>query len=87
MIDYKAKKENIKVVFVDPYHTSQTCSACGHYEEGQREKQDEFICNNKECKNFNEKVNADYNASVNIAKSNKAVTSKLECEYFKKEEI
>lgn len=87
MIEYKAKKENIKVVFVDPYHTSQTCSLCGNYEEGQREKQDEFICKNKECKNFNEKVNADYNAAVNIAKSIKVVTSKQECEYFKKEEI
>ena len=38
MIDYKAKKENIKVIFVDPYHTSQTCSACGHYEEGQEKR-------------------------------------------------
>ncbi len=86
MIEYKAKLENISVVYIDPYHTSQTCAVCGHYEEGQREKQAEFICKNKECKNFDEKVNADFNAALNIARSEKVVTSKEECEYFRREE-
>lgn len=35
-IQYKAARAGIKVVKIDPYHTSQTCSICGHYEEGQR---------------------------------------------------
>ncbi|MFU0823666.1 MAG: RNA-guided endonuclease TnpB family protein [Clostridium sp.] len=79
MLEYKAEREGIKVCYVDPYHTSQTCSRCGHYEEGQREKQDEFIC--KAC-GF--KANADYNASRNIAMSTKYITTKEESEYYKK---
>ena len=87
MIEYKAKLENISVVYVDPYHTSQTCGICGHYEEGQREKQAEFLCKNDKCKNFDDKVNADYNAALNIAKSEKIVSSKEECEYFRSEDV
>jgi len=37
MIEYKAKMESIRVVYIDPYHTSQTCAECNKYEEGQRE--------------------------------------------------
>ncbi|MBK7378306.1 MAG: transposase [Ignavibacteriales bacterium] len=85
MIQYKAKRENIKLVFIDPYHTSQTCSICNHYEAGQREKQSEFICKNPDCKNFDTPINADFNAALNIAVSKKVVTSKEDCEYFKKE--
>ncbi len=79
MIDYKAKKAGIKVVKIDPYHTSQTCSVCGHYEEGQRTDQKTF-----ECKSCGEKLNADYNAALNIARSEKAVTKKEQCEFYKK---
>ena len=76
------------VVFIDPYHTSQTCAVCGNYEEGQRETQAEFICKNAACKNKdkdgkNAKVNADYNAALNIAKSNVVVTKKEDCQYYK----
>ena len=71
------------MVYIDPYHTSQTCSECGHYEEGQRINQNEFVWKNKECKKVGEKVNADYNASRNIARSNKLVTRKEECQYYK----
>jgi putative transposase len=78
MLEYKAEREDIKIFYVDPYHTSQTCSKCGHYEEGQRKKQDEFIC--KDC-GF--KTNADYNASRNIAMSKRYITSKEESEYYK----
>lgn len=69
MIEYKAEREGIAVYYVDSSYTSQTCSRCGNLEEGQREKQDTFIC--KKC-GF--KVNADYNASQNIAKA-KVVSS------------
>ncbi|MBM4165940.1 MAG: IS200/IS605 family element transposase accessory protein TnpB [Ignavibacteria bacterium] len=79
----KAGRKGMDVVFIDPYHTSQTCALCGHYEIGQRETQANFICKNPVCKNFDEKVNADYNAALNIARSKKFVAKKEECEYFK----
>lgn len=78
MIEYKAKREGIVVKYVDPYHTSQTCSECGNYEEGQRETQEKFIC--KSC-GFS--ANADYNASRNIAMSTKYISSKEESDYYK----
>lgn len=68
-IKYKAEKYGIVVRFINPYHTSQTCSCCGHWEGGQRIKQAEFICKNPECKNYNKKINADFNAARNIAMS------------------
>lgn len=80
-IKYKAKQYGIKVVFIDPYHTSQTCSQCGHYEEGQREKQAEFRC--KSCEEGS--LNADYNAALNIAKSDAVVTKKEQCQYYKEQ--
>ena len=78
----------MEVVFIDPYHTSQTCSFCNHYEEGQRLKQSEFLCKNVDCSNKDKKgenkiINADWNASKNIALSDKIVTKKSECEYYK----
>ena len=79
-IQYKAKRVGIKVVKVDPYHTSQTCSVCGHYEEGQR-KDRFFECRNSEC---GERLHADYNAALNIAQSDKIVTKKMQCEFYKK---
>jgi putative transposase len=63
-IEYKAKMNNIIVRYVNPYHTSQNCSHCGHWEEGQRISQSEFL-----CKSCGYKANADFNASRNIAKS------------------
>lgn len=83
MIEYKAERAGIKVKYIDPYKTSQVCSKCGHYEEGQREKQESFMCKNQECKNFGIEVNADFNASRNIAKSDKYITKKEESEYYK----
>lgn len=80
-IEYKAKRVGITVVKVDPYHTSQTCSSCGHFEEGQRIDQQTF-----ECKNCGEKLNADYNASLNIARSGKIVKKKEDCEFNKNRE-
>ena len=88
MIEYKAKREGMKVVYIDPYHTSQICSFCNHYEEGQRLNQSEFLCKNPNCTNKDKKgnnkiENADWNASKNIAVSEKIVTKKSECEYYK----
>lgn len=77
-IEYKAEREGIEVKYVDPYHTSQTCSICGHYEEGQREVQEKFI-----CKNCGYDANADYNAARNISKSTKYIKSKEESEFYK----
>ena len=88
MIEYKSKREGIKVVYIDPYHTSQICSFCNHYEEGQRLTQSKFLCKNPNCSNKDNKgnnkiENADWNASKNIALSEKIVTKKSECEYYK----
>lgn len=68
-IKYKSEKYGIVVRYINPYHTSQICSCCGHWEEGQRVKQSEFICKNPECKNFGKKINADFNAARNISMS------------------
>ena len=77
-IKYKAERYGIKVVMVDPYHTSQTCSKCGNYEKGQRISQAEFV-----CLSCGHTMNADYNAALNIARSEKIVSSAMECEYQK----
>lgn len=68
-IAYKAEKYGIEVRKINPYHTSQVCSCCGHWESGQRVNQKTFICKNPECENFGEEVNADFNAARNIALS------------------
>ena len=63
-ITYKASKYGIEVRKINPYHTSQICSCCGHWEEGQRIDQAHF-----KCKACGEELNADFNASRNIAMS------------------
>ena len=77
-VKYKAERLGIRIVKVDPFHTSQTCSQCGHYEGGQRISQSEFVC--AKC---GTKMNADYNAALNIARSQRIVTRKEQCEYHK----
>lgn len=85
MIEYKAKAAGIEVRYIDPYHTSQTCSFCGHYEKGQRVNQSTFVCKNPDCtkgKGSPKKdgtyagINADWNAARNIALSKKIVDRK-----------
>lgn len=63
-ITYKASKYGIEVRKINPHHTSQTCSCCGHWEEGQRIDQAHF-----KCKACGIELNADFNASRNIAMS------------------
>lgn len=67
-IKYKAEKHGITMRKVNPYHTSQICSCCGHWEEGQRIDQSHFVC--KAC---GAEMNADFNAGRNVAKSEEFV--------------
>jgi putative transposase len=78
LVEYKAKRVGIVVVKVDPYHTSQICSSCGNYEEGQRDAR-KF-----QCKKCGKKFDADHNAAMNIARSDKVVTKKEQCEFHKR---
>ncbi len=61
-ITYKAKRVGVPVVFVDPRHTSQGCSECGHIHKQNRPDQATFQCTS--C-GFAE--HADVNAARNIA--------------------
>ena len=63
-IEYKAKLAGIKVRYVKAAFTSQKCSRCGYIEKENRQEQSKFVC--KEC---GLDINADYNASINIAQS------------------
>lgn len=74
-ITYKATKYGIEVRKVNPYHTSQICCKCGHWEEGQRIDQAHFVC--KKCGN---EINADFNAARNIAMSVDFIDKKKEVE-------
>jgi IS605 OrfB family transposase len=61
-IEYKAEERGCTVVAVDPRHTSQACSQCGHTARNNRRSQSVFIC--RQC-GFH--LNADLNAARNIA--------------------
>ena len=58
---YKAEARGIQVVKIDPRHTSQTCSRCGHQARNNRRSQSLFLC--RRCQYC---LNADLNASYNI---------------------
>lgn len=60
-LSYKAQEKGIQVVKVDPRHTSQQCSRCGHQHRSNRKSQSLFLC--RECGYC---LNADLNASLNI---------------------
>lgn len=62
-ISYKARREGIPVVYVDPAYTSRTCSACGHCCKGNRKNRNDFVC--LHCA-FS--LPADQNAAINIGK-------------------
>lgn len=63
-IKYKAEREGIVVKFINPKDTSKTCSKCGNVDGDSRLSQSEY-----ECTSCGYTENADYNASLNIAKS------------------
>lgn len=81
MIEYKAEREGIKVRYVDPAYTSQTCSKCGHVDKENRPTQAKF-----KCVNCGLKLNADHNASINIARSDNFVNKKKKEKEDKQEE-
>lgn len=62
LLHQKAPRYGVKIVEVDPRHTSQGCSKCGHTEKGNRLRQDRF-----KCKACGYAVHADLNAARNIA--------------------
>ena len=66
-IKNNASKYGIKVRYVKPAYSSQTCSYCGNNEDGQRISRSEFVCKNPNCKMFGKKIHADFNAARNIA--------------------
>ncbi len=62
-LGYKAEAKGCQVAGVDPRHTSQECSRCGHLHRSNRRSQSRFVC--RAC-GF--ELNADLNASRNIAR-------------------
>ena len=66
-IAYKAEERGCTVVAVDPRHTSQTCSCCGHTARTNRRSQSDFWC--RQC---HVRLNADMNAARNIAAKHRA---------------
>ncbi|WP_436343521.1 RNA-guided endonuclease InsQ/TnpB family protein [Natronorubrum sp. FCH18a] len=62
-VEYKAEMVGIKVNQVSPTYTSRRCSSCGFTHESNRQSKHQFVC--QKCKY---ELNADYNASKNIAR-------------------
>jgi putative transposase len=60
-LTYKARLAGVPLVAVDPRHTSQTCSRCGHCERGNRRSQAKFVC--RRCHHTS---NADQNGACNL---------------------
>ena len=61
-IEYKAQEAGVRVVKIDPAHTSRRCSQCGYIDERNRSTQADF-----QCLKCGYKENADYNAARNIS--------------------
>lgn len=66
-IEYKAQARGITVTRIDPRHTSQTCSRCGHQARTNRRSQSLFLC--RQCGYC---LNADLNAAINICEKYRA---------------
>lgn len=63
-IAYKAALAGVRVIYVNPAYTSQTCSACGHCEKANRTSQAHF-----HCRSCGFSAHADVNAAANIRKN------------------
>ncbi|WP_458186227.1 RNA-guided endonuclease InsQ/TnpB family protein [Haladaptatus sp. NG-WS-4] len=61
--EYKAEMFGIEVEQISPAYTSQRCSKCGFTHEDNRRSKHQFVCQKCEYE-----LNADYNASKNIAR-------------------
>lgn len=66
-IAYKAEEAGRMVIAVDPRHTSQRCSLCGHVAAENRHRQAEFRC--LACGHL---AHADVNAAINILRAGRA---------------
>ena len=62
-VKYKAEMYGIEVEQVSPAYTSQRCSSCGFTHRDNRRSKHQFVCQKCEYE-----LNADYNASKNIAR-------------------
>lgn len=60
-VTYKAESKGVRLAFIDPRYTSQTCSKCGHRHRSNRCSQSLF-----ECRSCGFALNADLNAAMNI---------------------
>lgn len=67
-LEYKSLLNGVQLVVVEPAYTSQTCSCCKHI--GKRTNK-VFKCTNQNCEV--DVLDADYNASINIATLGRAV--------------
>jgi putative transposase len=70
-VEYKAEERGCTVVAVDPRHTSQTCSRCGHTTRDNRRSRGWFRC--RAC-GF--QLHADLNAARNVAAKYRALPSR-----------
>lgn len=61
-LTYKAEERGCTVVAVDPRHTSQQCSACGHTARNNRRSRSRFV-----CRSCGFALHADLNAARNLA--------------------
>jgi putative transposase len=61
-IGYKALRAGVVVIHVNPAHTSQSCSGCGHVDRANRQDQATF-----RCRSCGFAGHADWNAARNIA--------------------
>lgn len=73
-IEYKSKKEGVKLVVVHPRYTSKTCSICFHI--GDRKNK------NFKCNNCGVNIDADFNASRNIALLGAAINKPEKSDMF-----
>lgn len=62
MVEYKAKRNGQKVVFVDPVYTSQTCPKCGKIRKANRDKKRHLYV----CRNCGYRSNDDRIAAMNL---------------------
>ena len=62
MVEYKAKRNGQKVVFVDPAYTSQTCPKCGKIRKANRDKKRHLYV----CRNCGYRSNDDRIAAMNL---------------------
>ncbi|MCP4107671.1 MAG: transposase [Desulfobacteraceae bacterium] len=62
----------VRLIRINPAYTSQTCHMCGVRDRSARNGEI-FMCKNPACYNFQKKIDADWNAAVNILTKRLAV--------------